>query len=525
LHPAPLRGKIRVVYQIIQLQPNDDIATIRARIEHAQLSFVILVLPRDCRALENERGLQLVRRAAESSGVEVALVAHAEDIRDRAHELGFPVFNSLAQAQKTRWRMESLTPTQWQNASGGRLFATRQQRAPAAPPERATRADVLVFEFLKQYRAGIVSLGIALALLGAAAILLVPTAQVRLVPSSIALTINTDMIADPTVQTISSATRTIPARRITTEISGTAQIRTTAQKQVPNAPSAGAVIFTNQRAEETEIPLGTIVKTSAGVPIRFTTATTVTLPAGVGSRVETPIQAVEPGPSGNVRELAINTIEGSLSIAARVINTKATTSGSLKPVRVVTADDKKKLEAQLLEQLRKQGAELLKRELKEVELFVPDSTLIDPTDSIFDRAVDEPADVLNLRMNAVAIGIAMDRDDLRTMVSALLNKQVQAGFQLLPDGVNVEPQSGGKYQAIAFRFPIRVIGYATPQVDTAKVGRALQGRSVSDAKSYLASAINLAQPPEISVTPLGWNRLPFLALRIAVFVEPQTLKK
>ena len=336
MHPAPLRGKIRVVYQIIQLQPNDDIATIRARIEHAHFSFLILVVPRECPALENERGLQLVRRAAESSGVEVALVAHAEDIRDRAHELGFPVFNSLAQAQKTRWRMESLTPTQWQNASGGRLFATRQQRAPAAPPERATRADVLVFEFLKQYRAGIISLGIALALLGAAAILLVPTAQVRLVPSSIALTINTDMIADPTVQTISSATRTIPARRITTEISGTAQIRTTTQKQVPNAPSTGSVIFTNQRAEETEIPPGLVVKTSAGVPIRFTTTTTVTLPAGVGSRVEAPIQAVEPGLSGNVKELSINTIEGSLSIAARVINTKATTSGSLKPVRVVT---------------------------------------------------------------------------------------------------------------------------------------------------------------------------------------------
>ena len=74
-------------------------------------------------------------------------------------------------------------------------------------------------------------------------------------------------------------------------------------------------------------------------------------------------------------------------------------------------------------------------------------------------------------------------------------------------------------------MPMRAIGYTTPQVDPNKVSRALQGRTVDDAKSYLASVIAVSQPPEIEISPIGWNRLPWLGFRIAVFVEPLSVKK
>lgn len=513
------------MYQTIQLDSTDDIATIRARIENAELSYLILAVPRDCRALDNERGLQLVRRAAEDAGAHVALVVHDDDVRERAQALGFPVFTSLVKAQRTRWKMEPLSPGKWQDASGGRLYAERKSNVPSAPPETTAAPSARALELAREYQSVIVTIAFALIVLCIAAFLLVPAAKVRLVPSPVAIIVPGDVIADPTIQQISSSTRTVPARRLSRDIVGAAQIRTTTQRQVPNAPSTGTVTFTNQRTEETIIPPNTIVKTSAGVPIRFTTTTTTTLPAGVGARVDAPIQALEPGPSGNVKELAINTIEGSLAIAVRVINTKPTVSGTNKPVRVVTADDKKKLEAQLIQQLAQQAEEALKADLKPGEFLAPDSVLIDPTDSVYDRAVDEPADVLNLKMNAVAFGIAIDRENLTTMVSAVMQRQMQTGYQLLPDGVSFETSKGGKYQGIAFRLPLRAIGYTSPQLDVGKVSRALQGRTVDDAKSYLASVVAVTQPPEIEVSPVGWNRLPWLGFRIAVFVEPPVVKK
>src|SRR5512142_2233258 len=354
--------------QIIQLKPNDDIAAIRACIEMADLSHVVLVVPRSCVALESDHGLQLLRRAAEDTGVEIALVAHDYGIRDRAGAFGFPLFPSIAQAQNAQWHMAPLLPETVQGAPRG-------GPAPRFLPAAASPADRM-----RQWWAIVVAAVLASLVLCVVAAVFVPAANVRIAPSSIALSVTTDMLADPSIAQTNVDTRSIPARRLTREISGTMNLNTTTQKSVPNAPSTGTVIFSNVRGDQVSIPMRTIVKTSAGVPIRFTTTTTVTLPAGENSRVEAPVQAMDPGPTGNVKELAINAIEGSLSLEARVINLKPTASGSLKPVKVVTADDKKKLETQLLQQVRQQGNALLLANLKPNEFMPVESVRLDLVD-------------------------------------------------------------------------------------------------------------------------------------------------
>ncbi len=497
--------------QIIQLKPNEDIAAVRAHIQAAELSHVILVVPRGSVALASQRGLQLLRRAAEDAGVEVGLVIHDYEIRDRAVEFGFPIFNSITQAQRTRWRMQPLVYDLVQGAP-------MPSSMPGPAGGEAHRPDIF-----RQW-GGVVATGIAVSFaLCLLAIVFVPTANVRIVPASVALSTDFQALADPSITQINSETRSIPARRLTQEISGTLTVKTTTEKSIPNAPSTGTVIFSNLRAEEATVPQGTIVKTSAGVPIRFSTVTTETIPAGINNRVEVTVQAVEPGPSGNVKELAINTIEGSLAIVARVINLKPTASGSLRPVKVVTADDKKKLTDQLLQQLRQQGNSLLQRSLKPGEFMPYESVLLDVSDETFDHAVDDPADTLTLRMSAVVFGLAIDGEDSEGLVRTLLERQMPAGYQLLPGGVRVVPQPGGKYQGIALRLPIRGVGYATPQIDSAKVARALQGKTFEEAEAFIMSQINLARPLELNISPVGWNRMPYLAFRIAVFVEPQAV--
>src|SRR5512135_2472666 len=121
--------------QIIQLKPNDDIAAIRACIEMAELSHVVLVVPRGCVALESDHGLQLLRRAAEDTGVEIALVAHDYEIRDRAGDFGFPIFNSIAQAQHAQWHMAPLQTETVQGAPRGGA-APQWMPADASPAGR-----------------------------------------------------------------------------------------------------------------------------------------------------------------------------------------------------------------------------------------------------------------------------------------------------------------------------------------------------------------------------------------------------
>lgn len=496
------------MHQVIQLQPDDDIVVIRARIENAELAHLILVVPRHCAFLESASGFPLLRRAADDLGAQIALVLHDETLRERAEAYGLPVFRSLAQAQFARWKMRPPKPT----------TALLTPSAPPPPPPESV-SDSFITRLIRAWCWQLMGVASIVALLCLAVPLLIPAAQVYLVPAPMVLTTTTDIVIDSSTPFVSSAARSVPARRILRETSGSASLRTTTTKTMPDARAIGSVIFTNLRAEETLVPQGAIVATSTGVPIRFTTTMTVTLPAGIGTRAEAPIQALDPGPAGNVKELAINVVEGSLALAVRVINTKPTTSGTVRPVRVVTEGDRKKLEEQLLAQFKQHAPGILAAALKPNEFIPPDSILVDATNKLFDRAVDEPADVLNLTMSADVFGLAVDRENLNLLMGTLLQRQLPPGYQLLPNGVRVELLAGGKYQGIQLRQPVHAIGYAAPQLDPGKVAAALQGKSVSEAQAYLTSQVQLAHPPIMRVTPPGWPRLPFLAFRIAVFIE------
>ena len=471
----------------------------------------MLHVPRNCASLQTEHGMRMLRRAADDTGAQIALVAHDNAVREHANRFGIPVFNSLAKAQQTRWRMEELQP------EGARKITN-----PPPPPE-SMGAPILTT--LKAWRGTILVVALVAILFCIASFLFVPAANVRIMPAAVALSMTTDAAVDTTAAQPIPDLRAVPARRTIREISGNAQLKTTTTKNLPDARSTGTVTFTNLRTDQVDVPPGTVVKTSAGVPIRFTTVTTATVPAGVNSRVDAQIVAVDPGPSGNVKELAINTVEGPFNLNVRVINLKAMASGNVRAVRVVTEDDKKRLEAQLLEQMKKQGADELLKDLKDGEFLAPDSVIIDSNDVTFDRAVDDPADILNVRINASAIGLAVDREDMTTLATALVKKQTPAGYQILPNGVQVEPMTGGKYSGLLLRMPFRIIAYTVPQIDTAAAARALQGRTVNDAKQYLSSKLSLAKPAEINTIPPLYPLMPFFNFRIVVVVDQPTVGK
>jgi hypothetical protein len=502
--------------QVIQLEKDDDLASLRTRFETSDFSHVVLVVARGYPYLNNDPSLQLLRRAAQDAGVEVALVTRDEDVVERARDFGIPTFGTVGQARRDNWRMKTqahalLAPLLTYEAGA-------PERVGLSRPRSLTTLSV---ENLREWRLPLALIALITIVFFTAIVLFVPAANVRLVPASLPLTLATDLTIDPTISQVSSAARTIPARRITQSVVASASLRTSTTRNLPDARSSGTVIFTNRREEESVIPPNTVVKTSAGVPIKFTTVTTTTLPAGSNSRVEAAIQAVDPGPSGNVKELAINVLEGSLSLEATVINLKPMVSGTVKPVRIVTAADKTNLDAQLTAQLKKQAADALKPELKGKEYILPDSIVLDVGDKTFDRTVDEPVDVLNLKINTDAYALAVDPDDLELLIRVLLEKQMQAGYQMLPGGIKVDSLTNGKYQpnSSVLKASLRATGNATPQVDAAKVSRALQGKSADEAATYLKSQIQLAQPPTISISPPLWNRMPFFGFRIAVFID------
>jgi len=79
--------------QVIRLEVDDDITTVRAKLETAEAPRVVLVVPPGCQAFDSLLDFKLLQRYAESLTLEVALVTKSTRLRVLARQVGFPHFH------------------------------------------------------------------------------------------------------------------------------------------------------------------------------------------------------------------------------------------------------------------------------------------------------------------------------------------------------------------------------------------------------------------------------------------------
>ena len=94
--------------QIIQLEPHDDVNSVRDKLGWLRAQRVLLVLPQDqhTRILQRPLDLVLIQREITRRRAHFALITDDPDITDHAHELGIPTFLSIAESHQTGWRSQ-----------------------------------------------------------------------------------------------------------------------------------------------------------------------------------------------------------------------------------------------------------------------------------------------------------------------------------------------------------------------------------------------------------------------------------
>jgi len=479
-----------LITQVIHLEADDDITTVRAHLEKAEARRVLLVVPPGCQAFDSLLDLKLLQRYAESLALEVALVTKASKTRVLARQLGFSVFISARRGQKARWRRPRAIPR------GGRRLGWG---------ERIFAAFVFV---------------VALSALLASALLIVPSAEVILLPAGEAVNATLQVEADPELETINYETGQIPARVVQAQIEGTAQIPTTGTKDAPDEPARGKVLFVNKINQIVTVPKGAVVATSTGSTIRFTTVADVTLPETVGGTVEGEVVALDPGPGGNVGANLINSIEGPLSLQVKVTNPEQMRGGSVKQVGMVTTADKERLKAVLLQQLQQGVQARLSEQLREGEFLSSESVAVDHiVTEIYDKVVEEQADVLTLEMEVMFSGIAIDEEDANALVEAALKAKVRDGFVLASQGLEYQRGEVTSVEDGKVSYVVRGSGSAVAQIDVNAVKEAIRGRPLDWAEDYLGQSLRLKEVPIIKVTPTWPGQIPWLGFRISVSVQ------
>jgi hypothetical protein len=500
--------------QIIYLEPDDDIVAIREALAWTKARRVVLVIPPALRTLQSKVNLKLLHRHGANLGKEVVLVTADRLTRELGYDVGLPIFFTVDKAARARVN----GPTEPQNV---KPYQRRVER-----PRRSKSADAMRSEspFLANQIIAILLFAGILLIVAASGFLLLPGANITVVQSAQPIERTVELRADPNAAKVDYDAKVIPARLLGVEVEASTQVPTSAKKDSPDTRALGKVVFVNQLNQPVTVAVGTVVATSAGTPIRFTTVEQVTLPAQIGGTVEASVVATDPGPSGNVKSFLNNIVEGPLASQVKVVNQQPMGGGNVRQVGVVTQADKDQVKAILLQQLQQKANAALQAELGEQEFIPPETIKIFPLDETYDRFVGEQADALGLKIRVAARGSVIGGHNANALVLDQLEKNIDPKFQLLPQGLTFQPAHvvsvGDDGVAV---FNMRVTGNIGLRLPKAEAIQAIQGKPIADAADYLTRTYGLKRPAEIVVMPDWLGRVPFFPFRIQLTVKTEAV--
>ena len=497
---------------VVELQPQDDSASVRHRLSWLERGRVALVLPWDVRFLSRALDFDVLRRAAGRWQLEVAIVSADPERRQLARGRGFPAFASVVEAQETE------------------VWSGRPPEKVEPPPvhwwedkvvlrPRPVRLQPRWFEWVKLgTRSGIFML--ALLILAGSAYVIVPTGAVTLVPAGREFTTIVPVSVAPDVEAVNHATRVIPARRVGLEVEGYAEVETTGTMSIVAGRASGVVLFTNLLTQDYSVPAGTVVRTSStSYPIRFRTTADVAVPAGGQATV--PVEALEDG-VGNVGAFQINQLEGVAASVLRVINLEPTTGAEPRDVRIVVQADYERARRQLMQQLLDQAYVGMGSLLGPTEITLHQSLRIEavPKEG-YTRFVTEQADTVGLDMGLLVSGLAVDVDNAENVAYVNLLRRLPPGYTLVNARFELGEVAEEDVGPGTFTLFVTAHGYAAMALNAEAAAALVRGQRIADARERLLAEFPLAGEPQVTVWPEWLGRMPVLPLRINVQVVPQ----
>lgn len=511
----------------IQLDPSDDVLSVRDRLSFIHGKRVLLIWPEHGTVLTRKLDLVLIQREAMRRAIRLALVTHDVEVIKNAEELNISAFETIGASERSRWKR-----------GRSKVFAGRFSRPPTLPANAnitPAQARALMDEGQSQpsrwrflWRGAV--LVVVLAVVGGAAYAVLPSAVVTIYPAEQEITAEAVLTASPTVTDVDIDAGLVPATRLAVTVDETGTLPTTGTQALAAIPAQGTVVFVNQTNVSVDIPLGTTISTSAGTPILFRTVTLARVPAGPGQQVEVPIEALQAsaGEIGNVDAGLINTIVGDLSSQLTVRNLTPTYGGISRSVPAVSLQDRERLLAIVRQQLQSRAyLEMLPR-LDNSQMLILETVRIAEERSdwtVFSAEVGQAAEDLTLTMRAVVEAVAINQRLGQQVVLAQLSRQIPRGYYLRPE--TVVYQTGPVIQVFqdgSVQFSVVGRGRVAAQIDTAVVQERLAGRSPEEALIFLYTEVNMAldRPPLVRVAPPWLGRMPLLPVRIAVQLAEST---
>ncbi len=480
---------------IINLDPEDDHASVRDKISWARSPKVVLVWPRRGRPLDRRLDLAIVQRHAKRLSLEIGLVTFEPGVIAHAQQLGLPVFDSIDKLPSGAWTEahESTIPDREKRS----LEELREARdADSAPPLELGQ------------RGRMIAVGISIAAVLAIAISVLPSAEIIIDPTSIPLKESLSVTIDPSP---ASTSNNVQGQTVTAEISGSKRIETSGRIRLPQAGASGEVEFVNLTGEKISIPAGTGLRAGE---IRFLTSEAAELEAGQGSAAIVAIEAADPGVSGNVAAGAIVSVEGTLGFLVTVSNPERARGGRDQVGGAVSAEDMEVLRQDLEAELLENAGSALVLQLDRGYELIPDSLRVtEVVDERYDIGLGEAAESLGLSLGLIIEGLGYSGPLVRDAVEQEILSALPVNRLLIPGSLSLEAvDSSAAWPLMEVIFAVE--GSLAKTVDRDRLRQSVLGDPKAQAATRLKRMLGLEQAPLIQTSPAWMPWVPWLGIRI-----------
>lgn len=411
---------------ILQIEPYDDVASIRDKVQWCRSERILLVEPKQKRAFPGRLDLHLIARWVKENGASLALVSRSDITREYALSLGIPVFRSIPEAQRGDW---SVTSTKLEQRSARRGNAAINELHEGLPGKRA--------EISLHPKLRMAAIVVSFAALFALILFLIPSATVIVYPRSEEQALTMEIRSSTDYRQV-NITGLLPAYESTVTVSGEKTVTSSGIVSIGTDYAEGEVTIKNLTTAGLVLPKGTIVSTAGKSSVRFATTSDVIVPVG-GEGVITQVRSLLPGVEGNIEPGQVVILEGNQGSMVEVNNESLFAGGGASNANAPTEQDYSLARSQLLQELEDMALQEALRDSDNERTAIKESLKI--KEVVVEEQVNpvgEPSDTLKLKMTAIFTLLAYEPAQLQTLVGEVMDLSLPEGYHVAKDPVEVE---------------------------------------------------------------------------------------
>ncbi|HEY7063969.1 MAG TPA: baseplate J/gp47 family protein [Chloroflexota bacterium] len=444
---------------VIVADRDDDLGSLRSKIESTAADEIFLVLPREVPVLRSILEFRVFSRMLQSLASELVIVSGDGERRRLARMAGFRTRRGL------RGLLHLMAPEHADR------FRFRWYRFWRWFP---------VVQFLTLVSPTLVVIGLAVL-----ALVFLPELRVTMEPATDVDSALLDLRVDPGVRQPDPDGRRLPGVVLTQRFDVEASVPATGVGRRPTGYAEGVVTFVNSRENVLVVPEGLLLVATNGT--RFATQGEVRLPPNTLVGVQVGVRALEPGPAGNLPAMAITRLVDTQPPGLGVFNERPTAGGNEEEFAEAAERDFIAARGELQNRVEETSRARLAAAAGDEMSVVPDTLRIETERETFTPGLRTETTDVTGRVTVQASALAFENAGFNRLAEAAWAASLPAGFRPLGGSTELTvPEYLGLESGTAL-YRVGVRGRTARVMDASALAARLRGATLDEARAALAT--------------------------------------